>query len=42
MVADMDADGLPSPGDITHPVMQVVVPPKSRTEAAIDNLNVLN
>lgn len=42
VVADMDADGYPSPGDITHPVMQVVVPPESKSEVAVKNLTVLN
>lgn len=42
VIADMDADGYPSPGDITHSRTQVVVKPKSNTKVVIKNLNVRN
>ena len=42
VVADMDGDGLPSPGDITHPRMELNVRPKSDGSVTIHNLNVRN
>ena len=42
VVADMDADGFPSPGDITHPVTKVVVKPKSNARISVKTLNVRN
>lgn len=40
--ADMDGDGYPSPGDITHPVRPVTVAPKSSSRVDIRNLTVKN
>ncbi|MBC8289581.1 MAG: hypothetical protein H8E37_04605 [Planctomycetes bacterium] len=42
VVADMDADGYPSPGDISHPVMPIEVKPKSSSAVMIGNLTVKN
>ena len=38
VVADMDGDGYPSPGDITHPVTPLVVKPKSHEKITVRNL----
>lgn len=40
--ADMDGDGFPSRGDITHPVRQIQVSPKSASRIEIRNMNVKN
>lgn len=42
VVADMDADGYPSPGDITHPVMPIEIKPRSKATASVEHLNVKN
>lgn len=42
VVADMDGDGYPSPGDITHPVTPVTVRPESSQRVEIKDLAVLN
>ncbi len=42
VIADMDADGFPSPGDITHPQQKVTIRPKSKQRLTIRNLNVQN
>ena len=42
VVADMDEDGLPSPGDITHPRTIVNVLPESHAKATIRRLSVKN
>jgi len=42
VVADMDADGYPSPGDITHPLSHLNVRPQSHHKVTIENLNVKN
>ena len=42
VVADMDGDGFPSPGDITHPVMPVKVQPRGKASISVENLNVRN
>ncbi|MEM8885440.1 MAG: hypothetical protein AAGD14_15350, partial [Planctomycetota bacterium] len=42
VVADLDGDGLPGPGDISHPRTKVVVKPKSKQAVHVDELNVLN
>ena len=42
VVADMDADGFPSPGDIAHPITKVVVKPKSHLKTEVKSLNVRN
>ncbi|MGB0580488.1 MAG: hypothetical protein ACPGVU_12355 [Limisphaerales bacterium] len=42
VVADMDEDGLPSPGDIAHPRREINVRPKSDGSLTIRNLNVRN
>lgn len=42
VIADMDGDGLPSPGDITHPRMKINVRPKSHANVTIRDLTVEN
>lgn len=42
VVADMDADGFPSPGDITHPITKIAVKPKSDMRIEVKSLNVHN
>ncbi|MEM6280376.1 MAG: hypothetical protein AAF733_12920, partial [Verrucomicrobiota bacterium] len=42
VVADMDGDGYPSPGDITHPVREIVVEPESAMSLEVTDLNVKN
>ncbi len=42
VVADMDTDGYPSPGDITHPATRISVRPETRESVTVDNLNVRN
>ncbi len=42
VVADMNADGYPSPGDITHRVTEVQVSPKSHSNVRVSNLTVQN
>jgi hypothetical protein len=42
VIADMDEDGLPSTGDITHPRRKIVVKPKSRSRLQVTDLNVVN
>lgn len=42
VVADMDADGFPSPGDITHPETTVEVKPKAHIRIAVQNMDVRN
>jgi hypothetical protein len=42
VIADMDADGYPSPGDVTHARKEIDVAPKSTSRIAIRNLNVKN
>ncbi|MEM1294041.1 MAG: c-type cytochrome domain-containing protein [Verrucomicrobiota bacterium] len=42
VVADMDGDGYPSPGDISHPVTRVSVAPESRKTVVVNNLEVRN
>ena len=42
VIADMDNDGFPSPGDITHAQRKVVVKPKSHSRVSITDLNVRN
>jgi len=42
VVADMDADGYPSPGDITHARRKVTVAPNSRSEVTISDMHVKN
>jgi len=42
VVADMDGDGYPSPGDITHPLKEIFVEPESKASVEIANLNVRN
>jgi len=42
VVADMDADGYPSSGDITHPVTEVLVAPKSHSQVKVTDMNVRN
>ena len=42
VIADMDADGYPSPGDITHARQKVSLAPKSHSKISIKNLNVKN
>ena len=37
--ADMDADGFPSPGDITHPATQITAKPLSHVKVDVKNLN---
>lgn len=42
VIADMDGDGYPSPGDITHPVTPVTVGPNAHKRITISNLNSQN
>ena len=42
VIADMDGDGYPSPGDITHPVTPITVDPKAHKKILISNLNTQN
>ena len=42
VVADVDADGYPSPGDITHAATPVEVAPKSHRKIVVSNLRVKN
>ena len=42
VIADMDADGYPSPGDITHPVTLVNVKSETHVKISVQNLNVQN
>ena len=42
VIADMDADGYPSPGDITHTRTEITVKPKSAERIAIRNMTVKN
>lgn len=39
VIADMDGDGYPSLGDITHPVMPVTVAPESHQSVTVSNLS---
>ena len=42
VIADMDADGYPSPGDITHARRKIVVNPSSKLDVTINDMNVQN
>ena len=42
VIADMDGDGFPSPGDVTHPRRKIRVKPTSKGEVSIDDLSVKN
>ena len=42
VIADMDDDGFPSPGDVTHGRRKVTVKPMSKTEVSIVDLTVRN
>lgn len=42
VIADMDGDGYPSPGDISHPQQIVEVEPESHSSVTISNLSVQN
>ena len=42
VVADMDDDGFPSPGDITHSRQRGVVPPLGHPQVTITDMNVRN
>ncbi|MEM8678748.1 MAG: hypothetical protein AAGF97_05240, partial [Planctomycetota bacterium] len=42
VVADMDGDGYPSPGDVSHPATEVHVAPKSEITVQVKNLDVRN
>lgn len=42
VVADMDGDGFPSPGDITHPQISFEVKPNANTEVVVKELEVKN
>ena len=42
IIADMDGDGFPSPGDITHPRKKVSVKPKSISKVSITDLIIKN
>ena len=42
VIADMDEDGFPSAGDITHARRKVTVKPKSKQKVTIENMNVRN
>ena len=42
VIADMDSDGDPSPGDVTHARQKVVVVPNSKPSVTISGINVQN
>lgn len=42
VIADMDADGFPSPGDVTHTRRKITVAPNSKQSVRINDLNVQN
>ena len=42
VIADMDGDGFPSPGDITHARRRVTVEPKSKQKVTITDMNARN
>lgn len=42
VIADMDADGYPSPGDVTHPVRVVNIKSETHKKLLVTNLNVQN
>ena len=42
VIADLDGDGFPSPGDITHPARRIRVQPRSAETVVIDDLAVKN
>ena len=42
VVADMDGDGYPSPGDVTHPITPIEVKPRWKGSVTVNNLNVRN
>ncbi len=42
VIADMDGDGYPSPGDVTHSRRRVVVRPKSKQNVSISDMTVKN
>ncbi len=42
VVADVDGDSFPTPGDVTHPVRKVVVKPRSSESVVINDLTVGN
>ncbi|MEM9368388.1 MAG: c-type cytochrome domain-containing protein [Planctomycetota bacterium] len=41
-IADMDGDGLPSPGDVTHRQTRITVKPESRQTLVIQDMDVRN
>lgn len=42
VIADMDGDGFPSPGDITHSQLKVVVKPESESTVKVPEMTVRN
>ena len=42
VIADMNGDGFPSPGDMTHALRRIIVKPKSAETVKIDDLSVKN
>ncbi len=42
VIADMDGDGYPTPGDVTHARRKVVVKPKSKQKVSVTGMNVKN
>lgn len=42
VVADMNEDGLPSPGDVTHARRKIAVKPNSKSSVSITDMNVQN
>ena len=42
VVADMDGDGFPSPGDITHPLKEIVIRPKQHHHVTVPGLDARN
>ncbi|MEM0970933.1 MAG: hypothetical protein AAGJ31_16385, partial [Verrucomicrobiota bacterium] len=42
VIADMDGDGYPSPGDITHPLLEVKVAPESHETIRVKELTIQN
>lgn len=42
VIADMDADGFPSPGDVTHSLKKISVEPESHSTIEIEDITVKN
>ena len=42
VIADMDADSYPSPGDVTHAQRKIAIPPRSTQKVHVDDLTAQN